>query len=171
LISLHWTSLLVNRALYISSKKGLSAKHPLGPFPIPVPFLAMPLYIRDRIVLPPYLPPYLKVELLGAIFSAIAYGIVVVLSGNCFYLLAKKWDIYSNRMRIILPIYVTVMLLTSTWKIIGSIYIFMYNLSLKDLSFFVYSFGFPFTLTMWGADAFMVRILISFQEQILTAQL
>ena len=122
----------------------------------------MLLYIRDRIVLPLYLPPHLKVELLGAIFSAIAYGVVVVLSGNCFYLLVKKWDIYPNRMRIILPVYVIVMLLTSTWKIMGSIYIFMYNLSSKDPSFFVYSLGFTFILTTWGADGFMVRILIIF---------
>jgi hypothetical protein len=99
---------------------------------------------------------------LGGIFAAIAYGIVVVLSGNCFYLLMKKWDIYPNRMRIILPIYVIVMLLTSTWKMIGSIYIFMCNLTSKDAGLFEYSFGLPFTLTTWGADGFMVRILIIF---------
>ena len=147
--------------------KRLSAKSPPSPSPILVSSLKMPLYVRDRIVL----PPYLKVELLGAIFSAIAYGIVIVLSGNCFYLLVKKWHIYPNRMRIILPIYVIVMLITSTWKIIGSIYIFIYNLASKDTSCFVYSFGFPFVLSTWGADGFMVRILIIFWEQRFTMQL
>ena len=135
----------------------------------------MPLYIRDRVVIPPYLPPpYFKARLLSGIFSAIAYGVVVVLSGNCFHLLLKKRDIYSNRMRIILPLYVTVLLLSSTWWQIGSIY----RLTNFDLTtnlhinlFFYRSFGFPLTVTMWGADGFMVRIPIICQEQIFTMEL
>jgi hypothetical protein len=64
---------------------------------------------------------YLELRMLGTIISAIAYGIVIVLSGNCFLLLLKKRGIYSNRMRLFLLIYVTVMLLLSTLAIIQSI--------------------------------------------------
>jgi len=133
----------------------------------------MPLYIQDRIILTPYLPPYFKLELLSAIFSAIAYGIVVVLFGNCFYLLQRKRDIYPNRMRITLPIYVIVMLLSSTWSLTGSICSLMNNLTPKKFinPFFHRSFALPVTVTMWGADGFMVRILIMCQKQRFTMQL
>ena len=128
----------------------------------------MALNIRDRIVL----PPYLKVELLSAIFSAIAYGIAVVLSGNCLHLLMKKRDIYPNRMRILLQIYVIVMLLSSTWDLIGSTYQLMEVFTPLHTSLFLYrSFGLPVTMTTWGADGFMVRILIICQEQRFTMQL
>ena len=130
----------------------------------------MPLYIQGRVVL----PPFFKVELLSGIFSAIAYGIVIVLSGNCFYLLLKKRGIYPNRMRILLLIYVMVMLLNSTWKQIGSICILMANLSsLKYMTnpFFYRSFELPLIMTMWGADGFMVRIVILHQEYRLTMKL
>jgi len=128
----------------------------------------MSLYIQDGILL----PPFLKEELLSAIFSAIAYGFVIVLSGNCFHLLLKKRDIYANRMRITLPIYVIVMLLSSTWKLIGTIYMVMNDLSSKDTSLFLYhSFGVPMPVIIWGADGFMVSILIICQEQSFTMQL
>ena len=129
----------------------------------------MSLYIRDLIV-----RPYLKDTFLSALFSAIAYGIVVVLSGNCFYLLLKKQDIYSNRKRIILPIYVIVMLLCSTWRLIGTIYSFMNILTItsKYTSLYLYrSFGVPIAVIIWGADGFMVRILIICQERSFTMQL
>jgi hypothetical protein len=134
----------------------------------------MPLYIRDRIVLPQSLLPIIKVRLLSAIFSAIAYGIVVVLSGNCFHLLLKKRAIYPNRVRIILLIYVIVMLLSSTWKIIGSIYVVMNDLPSKGgTSFFLFQsfWEVPVPVTTWGADGFMVRIPIIRQEQCFTTQL
>jgi hypothetical protein len=134
----------------------------------------MPLYIRNQIMLPPYIPPYFKLELLSAIFAAIAYGIVVVLSGNCFHLLQKNRGIYTNRMRILLSIYVIVMFLSSTWRIIGSVCILMTHLTSKHTTinpFFYRSFGLPITVTMWGADAFMVRILIILQEQKCVIQL
>jgi hypothetical protein len=118
------------------------------------------------------LPPYLKAQLLGGILSAIAYGIVIVLSGNCFYLLQKKRGIYSNRMRILLLIYVTVMVLNSTWALIGSIFQLRRIFIQLHASFIMYrSFGVPLTVTMWGADGFMVSILILCQEQRLTMQL
>jgi len=122
----------------------------------------MPLYIQEDY----------KLELLSAIFSAIAYGIVVVLSGNCFHLIQKKWDIYPNRMRILLPVYITVMLLSSTWRMVGSICEFMDVFTpLHASGSFFYSFALPITVTMWGADGFMVRILILHQEQRFTIQL
>ena len=127
----------------------------------------MSLYIQDLIV-----SPYLKVDFFSTIFSAIAYGMVVVLSGNCFYLLLKKRDIYPNRMRMILPIYVIVMLLSSTWVLIGSIYMVMIDISSKDISLFLFrSFEAPITLIIWGADGFIVRILIICREQRFTMQL
>jgi len=132
----------------------------------------MPLHIRDRIVLPPYLPPYFKAELLAAIFGAIAYGIVAVLSGNCFHLVLKKRDIYRKRMRILLSIYIIVMLLSSTWKEFGSISTLMGNLTSKRVSLSLHrSTGLPTIVTTWGADGFMVSILIIFQEQRFTMQL
>jgi len=129
----------------------------------------MSLHIRDLIV-----RPYLKVLFLSAIFSATAYGIVVVLSGNCFHLLLKKRDIYSNRMRIILLIYVIVMLLCSSWRLIGMIYSFMNILTSTSryTSLYLYrSFGVPIILIVWGADGFMVSILIICQKQRFTMQL
>ena len=125
----------------------------------------MPLHIRDRIVL----APDLKVKFLSLFFSAIAYGIVVVLSGNCFHLLLKKRGIYSNRTRILLIIYIIIMLLCSTWTLIGSIHLIMRNLTRPHHFGLASSFGLPFI--MWGADGFMVRILTLHQEQRFTMQL
>ena len=128
----------------------------------------MSLYTRDLVIV----KPHLKVEFLSAIFSAIAYGIVVVLSGNCFHLLLKKRDIHPNRMRIILLIYVIIMLLSSTWGEIGSIYRPMNDLTSKDMNLFLYrSFGVPVIVIIWGADGFMVRNIIICQEQRFTMQL
>jgi len=110
--------------------------------------------------MPPYIEdvPFVKIKLLGAILASIAYGIVIVLSGNCFHLLQKR-DIYSNRMRILLLIYVIIMLLCSTWMLLGSIYELMYYFTPPLTSFLsLCSFG-AFTMAMWGADGFMVRIL------------
>jgi hypothetical protein len=130
----------------------------------------MPFYIRDRIVLPSHLPPYFKVELLGTIFSATAYGIVIILSGNCFHLLHKKRGIYSNRTRIILLIYIIFMLLCSTWSLLQSVLLTMAIITKKIPTFLLF-FQLEFPLAMWGADGFMVRILIIHQEQSFTMQL
>jgi hypothetical protein len=121
----------------------------------------MPLYIQDETA------SYLKTLLLSAIFSAIAYGIVIVLSGNCFHLLQKKRGIYSNRMQIFLLIYVIVMLLSSTWTLVDSICLLMTGFVPIHAGYLLYR---PFTLplTMWGADGFMVRIIILLQEQRVT---
>ena len=112
-------------------------------------------------------PAYLNFYFLAVIFSAISYGIVLVISRNCFHLLLKKRNIYSNRMRIVLLIYVIVMLLSSTWKQIGSIYLLMnLHLTSKYTSLLLYrSFGVPITVITWEADGFMVSILIICQEQ------
>ena len=126
----------------------------------------MPVYIPDEIA------PYLKVRLLGSIFSAVAYGIVIVLSGNCFQLLQNKRSIYSNRMRILLLIYIMVMFLLSTWALIQSICQFMEFISLRDVLPLYFTFlSIAIPPVIWGADGFMVRILIFHQEQIFTMQL
>jgi hypothetical protein len=114
-------------------------------------------------VIPDENVPYLKAELLGAIFSAIAYGIVIVLSRNCFHLLQKKKGLYSNRMQIILLIYVTVMFLLSTSAVILSIYSLMLDITLRVSLPRVLQFELP--LVIWGADGFMVSILILRCEQ------
>jgi hypothetical protein len=119
----------------------------------------MPLLIPDL------LAPYFKSELFGAIFSAIAYGIVIVLYGNCFHLLQKKQGIYSNRLRIIFLIYVTVMFLLSTSALILSIYRLMSNIVLRSPHWRISPFEFPFVTGIWGADGFMVSILILCWEQ------
>ena len=75
---------------------------------------------------PGHLVSYIRFKVLGDIFSAIAYGIVGVLSGNCFYLLQRKRGTHSNRMRIILLIYVIFMLLLSTLTLLQSICQFMF---------------------------------------------
>jgi len=121
----------------------------------------MPPYIQGQFVL----PPRLKAQLLGGIFSGIAYGILIILSGNCFSLLQKKRGIYSNRMRILLLIYVTVMVFSSTWALIGSIFQLKAVFPRLRGRAMYRSFGGPLTVTMWGADGFMVRILIHHQEQ------
>ena len=113
---------------------------------------------------------YSESQLLGTIFSATAYGIVIVLSGNCFRLLHKKRGIYSNRMRILLLIYIIFMLLCSTWSLLQSVWLAMEIIRKKIPSFLVF-FQLEFPLAMWGADGFMVRILIICQEQIFTMQL
>jgi len=155
LINWHWTSL---NGVSLS-KKGLSAKHPIGSLPI---LVQMPLYVRPGFI------SYsdLKFKFFSAIFSATAYGIVVVLSGSCFHLLQKKRGIYSNRMRILLLI---VMLLCSTWTLIGSIFSLLNRLAYTYLTITTLSvdltgpYGLP--LVTWGADGFMVRLLVLYRNK------
>jgi hypothetical protein len=126
----------------------------------------MPVYIPDEIA------PFLKVRLLGVIFAAVAYGIVIVLSGNCFRLLQNKRSIYSHRMQILLLIYIMVMFLLSTWALIQSILQFMKFISLRDvLPRYLRFLSIAIPPVIWGADGFMVRILIFHQEQRFTVQL
>ena len=107
---------------------------------------------------------YLELRMLGTIISVIAYGIVIILSGNCFHLLLKKQGIYSNRMRLFLLIYVTFMLLLSTLAIIQSILgtslLIFQNVYLPLL---VGSSTLP--LAIWGADGFMVNIILLHQNE------
>ena len=127
----------------------------------------MPLHIRGLIV-----SSYPKSWFFLAILPAIAYGVVLVLSGSCFYLLIKKKDTYPKHLWIILPIYIIVMLLCSTWMLVGSICQLMNVLTpLHTSVFFSSSFGLPLTVNMWGADGFMVMILITCQEPRFTMQL
>ena len=119
------------------------------------------------------LPQSTQFQPLGTVFSGIAYGIVIVLSGNCFHLLHKKRSIYSNRMRILLFIYVTVMFILSTLTLAQSIcqFVVYLNSSLAVTipnNFVIIPFTYP--PTIWGADGFMVRIIILHQEQKFTVQ-
>ena len=120
-------------------------------------------------IIPDHLILYLQLKVLGTLFSAIAYRIVSVLSGNCLYLLQRKWGTHSNRMRILLLIYVTVMLLLSTLTLFQSICQvigFMFPPEILPVGLMHLPITLP--LTMWGETGFMVRILISRQEQRLT---
>jgi len=109
--------------------------------------------------------------LLATIISAVPYGIIIVLSGNCFLLLQKKRGIYSNRRRLFLILYVTVVFFLSTWSIIQSI---------RNIMLFIFPelrnppFQIPFTwspvtqalpLTVWVADGFMMwRCVVLYQD-------
>jgi len=102
---------------------------------------------------------YLELMMLGTIFSAVAYGIVVVLSGNCFLLLQRKRGIYSNRMRLFLLIYVLVMFLFSTSSMIQSICaitLLIFRGGVGSLILTGYAAPVMVPLTIWGADGFMV---------------
>lgn len=112
--------------------------------------------IRGHLVL------YFQLKALGTLFSALAYGIVSILCGNCFYLLQRKRVTHSNRMRISLLVYVTVMFLLSTLTLFQSIcqaiaFIFPPEIlsigRLVDLPTIL-----PFTL--WGENGFMVGIRV-----------
>ncbi|KIM47135.1 hypothetical protein M413DRAFT_23397 [Hebeloma cylindrosporum] len=118
----------------------------------------MPLDIPDEFA------PYLKTQLLSTIFSAVAYGIVIVLSANCFHLFQKKRGVYSNRMRIFLPIYILVMLFSSTWELVGSICLYMQTFTPVHASEFLYR-PFGLLVAMCGADWFMIwRCLVLYQD-------
>ena len=120
------------------------------------------------VYIPDLLEPSLKIRWFGTISSAVVYGIVVVLSGNCFYLLHKKQRAYSTHMRSFLFTYTTVMLLLSTWTLIQSVLqIFSLVFLLEMIPFMPITLQVP--LTIWGAHGFMVNIPILLQEQIFTS--
>ena len=117
-------------------------------------------------IIPDHLVLYLQLKVLGTLFSAIAYGIVAVLSGNCLYLLQRKRGIQSYRMRTLLLIYVTVMLILSTltlFQLICQVIGFMFPPEILPAGLMYL----PITLalTTWGENGFMVRIIIPYQEQ------
>ena len=123
----------------------------------------MTLTIPDEIV------PIIDFQFLGTISSAFAYGIVFILSGNCIYLLQTKRGIYSNRMRIFLLIYIIAMFLASTWALIRWTCEFMYWITILPRQLLNFPIELP--LVIWGADGFMVSILILLWEQRFTMQL
>ena len=103
---------------------------------------------------------YLELKMLGTIISAVAYGVVVVLSGNCLLLL-KKRGTYSNRMRLFLLIYVTVMFFLSTLAMIESIWgitLLIFRDVDLPMHLWYWNQAIP-PLTIWGADGFMASIL------------
>jgi cellulose synthase/poly-beta-1,6-N-acetylglucosamine synthase-like glycosyltransferase len=112
-------------------------------------------------IIPDHLVLYLQLKVLGTLFSAIAYGIVAVLSGNCLYLLQRKRGTQSYRMRILLLIYVTVMLMLSTFTLFQSIYqVVGFMFPPEILPAGLMYLPITLTLTIWGENGFMVRILI-----------
>lgn len=67
-------------------------------------------------------------------------------------------------MRISLLIYILVMVLSSTWELLGSIYLFMEFFGAVDLSDILYRRPFGLLLAMCGADWFMIwRCLVLYQ--------
>jgi hypothetical protein len=120
-------------------------------------------------IIPDHLVLYLQLKVLGTFISAIAYGIVSVLSGNCIYLLQKKRDTQPYRIRILLLIYVTAMLLFSTLTLFQSIcQVIGFMFSPEILPVGLMYLPITLTLTIWGENGFMVRISIPHQEQRLT---
>jgi hypothetical protein len=116
-------------------------------------------------IIPDHLLLYLQLKVLGTSFSVIAYGIVGVLSGNCFYLLQRKRGIHSNRMRIILLIYVTIMFLFSTLSLFQSVcQVIGFMFPPERLPVGLVYLPITLTLTIWGENGFMVRIIIPRQE-------
>ena len=105
---------------------------------------------------------YVQFKVLGTVFSAIAYGIVSILCGNCVYLLQRKRGTHSNRVRISLLIYTTVMLLLSTltlFQLICQTIAFVFPPEFLSIGRLVdLPTILPFTL--WGENVFMVRIIV-----------
>ena len=108
---------------------------------------------------------FLEFYMLGTFISAIAYGIVINLSGNCIFLIQKKPAIYSNHMRHFLTIYVTVMLLLSTEAIIQSIWLLKSSVFEAEVLPFIGVSPPAIPLTIWGADGIMVSIILLHQNK------
>ncbi|KIM43524.1 hypothetical protein M413DRAFT_382915 [Hebeloma cylindrosporum] len=108
---------------------------------------------------------YRELRMLGTIISAITYGIVVSLSGNCFFLLLKKRGIYSSRMRLFLLIYVTIMLLLSTLAIMQTVRTTTVFIFQADLPLVIGNIPAALPLIIWGADGFMIwRCAVLYQD-------
>ncbi|KAF8965543.1 hypothetical protein BDZ97DRAFT_766639 [Flammula alnicola] len=103
----------------------------------------------------------LQLQLIGALVSAIAYGLVVSLFFHSLALLvtSKKYT-YSNRIRMFLITYIVVMFLLSTAALVqGMVYITIAVFSGVDISsHHLTKMNEPLTLpfTIWGADGFML---------------
>ena len=137
-----------------------------------LPYYSPPQYRFPSLemqTIPDHLVLYLQLKVLGTLFSAIAYGIVAVLSGNCLYLLQRKRGIHSYRMRIILLIYVTVMLILSTLTLFQSIcQVIGFMFPPEILPAGLVYLPITLALTIWGENGFMVRIPIPRREHRLT---
>jgi len=111
--------------------------------------------------IPDHLVLYLQLKVLGTLFSAIAYGIVAVLSGNCLYLLQRKRGTQSYRMRVLLLVYVAVMLLLSTLTLFQSIcQVVGFMFPPEILPVGLMYLPVILALAIWGEISFMVRIPI-----------
>ena len=113
--------------------------------------VTVPAHLHNRIV---------EFYMLGTFISAIVYGIVIVLSGNCMLLLQKKRAIFSKRMPRFLVTYITVMLVLSTEAIIQSTWFVKSAIFGGMLPIFIEHSPPALPLVIWGADGFMVSITI-----------
>ncbi|KDR70156.1 hypothetical protein GALMADRAFT_230150 [Galerina marginata CBS 339.88] len=102
--------------------------------------------------------PLLEMQMLGTFISAIAYGIVITLSFDCFRLLSRQVPaIQSKPMRRFMFVFISVMLLLSTLSVVQGITVasmsIFHGFTLPGLPS-----GAPFALpfTIWGADGFML---------------
>ena len=159
MISLHWTGL---NGASLTADDGQTLSFP----PIPSQYCFPSL---DMQIIPDHLVLYLQLKVLGTLFSAIAYGIVAVLSGNCLYLLQRKRGTQSHRMRVILLLYVTAMLLLSTLTLFQSIcQVIGFMFPPEILPVGLVDLPITLTLAIWGENGFMVRIPIPRREHRLT---
>ena len=101
----------------------------------------------------------LEYQLVGIVISSVCYGVVVVLSGNCFFLLQKKRGVgYTKRLRLFLLTYVAVMFLLSTSWILLSTFARtqLIRMALKLHTINVNWIPAMIPLIIWGGDGFMV---------------
>ncbi|KAF4612407.1 hypothetical protein D9613_003747 [Agrocybe pediades] len=108
----------------------------------------------------------------ATVLSALAYGIVLMLSANCYRAISAMAKRNGSSPRClktrILRVYTTFMLLASTLAVIQTVYSFIMKLRRStgfdyESSFFSHGFTSPLALpfAIWGADGFMTwRCLI-----------
>jgi hypothetical protein len=141
--------------------KGLSTKHPQDPCPILVPFLAdATVHSRSNcatIILQ-------SRDVVGYLLSDCLW--------NCGCSLQKLLSSAPEKTGRLSQLYVDYSPHLCYSRAPGQhlednridLYIYLQS-CLRIRQPFINSFGFPFTVTIWGADVFMVRILIICQEQ------
>ena len=120
--------------------------------------------------------PYDESWMLGTIFSAMAYGIVMTLSVCCLQLLWAKPTTKSRRLRWFMFAYILAMVALSTTSMVAAINsivdaVFKVHPSgrLPQPTLPVKTWGAPFIiLATWGADGFMVRATAAAELLILT---
>ncbi|KAF8965536.1 hypothetical protein BDZ97DRAFT_1811174 [Flammula alnicola] len=103
----------------------------------------------------------LRLQLIGTVVSAIAYGFIVSLFLHCLALLVgNKKNSYTHRTRMFLIIYVVVMFLLSTVALVqSSVYItraFFYGVDRASNLLTQTNEPLSLPIAVWGADGFML---------------